>query len=195
LVKRIFNIDGSPDTYTYNSIINSLGEGITGNIYEMLIYTKVIDDTKRMLIEGYLADKWSLKTKLNADHPLFPTFSPVATIKNLNIKNINGLTLWLDASDKKTLLDKNLNSVLDTFIINLEESLELKGNFSEREKEEFISLLAEVMEIAVGYEDLIAPAIKDKITNIKHLLSKTDIVHDSEEHLLNTQPLSDTQEN
>jgi hypothetical protein len=93
------------------------------------------------------------------------------------------------------ILTPHLNSVLDTFIINLEESLELKGSFSEEEKKEFISLLAEVMEIAVGYEDLIAPAIKDKITNIKHLLSKTDTIHDDEEHPLNTQPLSDTQEN
>jgi hypothetical protein len=93
------------------------------------------------------------------------------------------------------ILAPHLNSVLDTFILNLKESLELKGSFSEEEKKEFISLLAEVMEIAVGYEDLIAPAIKDKITNIKHLLSKTDTVHDGEEHLLNTTPLSDIQEN
>ena len=93
------------------------------------------------------------------------------------------------------ILTPHLNSVLDTFILNLEESLELKGSFSEEEKKEFISLLAEVMEIAVGYEDLIAPTIKDKITNIKHILSETDIVHEGEEHPLNIQPLSDTQEN
>ena len=93
------------------------------------------------------------------------------------------------------ILTPHLNSVLDTFILNLEESLELKGSFSEEEKKEFISLLAEVMEIAVGYEDLIAPTIKDKITNIKHILSEIDTVHEGEEHPLNTQPLSDTQEN
>ena len=93
------------------------------------------------------------------------------------------------------ILTPHLNSVLDTFILNLEESLELKGSFSEEEKKEFISLLAEVMEIAVGYEDLIAPTIKDKITNIKHILSETDIVHEGEEHPLNTTPLSNTQEN
>jgi hypothetical protein len=101
--------------------------------------------------------------------------------------------MTVDSLDQ--ILTPHLNSVLDEFILNLEDSLELKGSFSEGEKKEFISLLAEVMEIAVGYEDLIAPAIKDKITNIKHLLYKTDTVHDSEGHLLNTQPLSDTQEN
>ena len=93
------------------------------------------------------------------------------------------------------ILAPHLNSVLDTFIINLEESLKLKGSFSEEEKKEFIPLLAEMMEIAVGYEDLISPTIKDKITNIKHILSEIDTVHEGEEHPLNTQPLSDTQEN
>ena len=99
--------------------------------------------------------------------------------------------MTVDSLDQ--MLAPHLNSVLDTFIINLEESLELKGSFSEEEKKEFISLLAEVMEITVGYEDLIVPAIKDKITNIKHLLSETYTIHDGEEHLLNTQPLSDIQ--
>jgi len=107
--KKIFNIDGLPTTYSYNSIIDSIGNGISGNIYEMIIYTEVLDDRKRMLIEGYLADKWDIKTKLNADHPLFPYVS--LSIEDFNIKNINGLTLWLDASDKKTVLDKNLKLV------------------------------------------------------------------------------------
>ena len=109
--KRIFNIDGSSETYLDPSIIDSIGNNITGNIYEFIIYTQVLDDRKRMLIEGYLADKWNIKSKLNGDHPLFPNFNP--SIQNLNLKNINGLTLWLDSTDKKTMLDKNLKSVLN----------------------------------------------------------------------------------
>ena len=101
--------------------------------------------------------------------------------------------MTVDSLDQ--ILAPHLNSVLDEFILNLKDSLELKGSFSEGEKKEFISLLTEVMEIAVGYEDLISPAIKDKITNIKHLLSKTDVVHDGEEHPFNITSLSDTQEN
>lgn len=93
------------------------------------------------------------------------------------------------------MLTLYLNEALDNFILNLESSLEFKGSFTEEEKHKFIILLAEVMELAVGYEDLISPAIKDKITNIKHILSETDTVHEGEEHPLNTQPLSDTQEN
>ena len=87
------------------------------------------------------------------------------------------------SSNLDQILTPYLNSVLDTFILNLEDSLEFKGKFSEEEKKEFISLLSEVMEISIGYEDLIAPAIKDKITNIKHLLSKSDIIYEGEEHL------------
>ena len=99
--------------------------------------------------------------------------------------------MTVDSLDQ--ILTPHLNSVLDEFILNLEDSLELKGSFSEGEKKEFISLLAEVMEIAVGYEDLIAPAIKDKITNIKRLLSESNVVHEGEEHPLNATPLSDIQ--
>ena len=93
------------------------------------------------------------------------------------------------------LVTSYLNEALDNFISNLESSLEFKGSFTEDEKKEFIILLVEVMELAVGYEDLISPTIKDKITNIKHILSEIDTVHEGEEHPLNTQPLSDTQEN
>jgi hypothetical protein len=98
-------------------------------------------------------------------------------------------------SNLDQLITSYLNEALDNFISNLESSLEFKGSFTEEEKRDFIMLLAEVMELAVGYEDLIAPAIKDKITNIKHILLESNTVHEGEEHLLNTQPLSDIQEN
>lgn len=93
------------------------------------------------------------------------------------------------------LITPYLNEILNNFILNLESSLELKGNFTKEEKNEFFIMLAEIMETVVGYEDLVSPTIKDKITNIKHLLLKTNTVHNSKEHLLNTQPLLDTQEN
>ena len=99
------------------------------------------------------------------------------------------------SSNLDQLITSYLNEALDNFISNLESSLEFKGSFTEEEKRDFIILLVEVMELAVGYEDLIAPAIKDKITNIKHILSESDTVHEGEEHPLNTQPLSDIQEN
>lgn len=93
------------------------------------------------------------------------------------------------------LITPYLNEILNNFISNLESSLELKGNFTKEEKNEFIIMLAEIMETVVGYEDLVSPTIKDKIINIKHLLLKTNTVHNSKEHLFNTQPLLDTQEN
>jgi hypothetical protein len=88
-----------------------------------------------------------------------------------------------------------LNSVLDNFISNLEESLKLKGTLSEEEKKEFTSLLSEILEITNGYEDLISVNIKNKITNINHLLLKNNVIYEGEEHPLNTTPLSDAQEN
>jgi len=93
----------------------------------------------------------------------------------------------------ENLISPYLNSTLDNLISNLEESLKFKGSFSEEEKDEFITLLAEIMEMVVGYEDLISPTITDKITNIKRLLSESDAVYEGEEHPLNTTPLSDIQ--
>lgn len=91
------------------------------------------------------------------------------------------------------LLSPYLNEVLNSSILELENSLGLKNNFSEKEKKEFENLLKELTEIIKGYEGVILPTIMDKITNIKNVISKVDVVCEGEEHPLNTQHLSDTQ--
>ena len=93
------------------------------------------------------------------------------------------------------LLSPHINSILNSFISNIETSLEIKGSFSSEEKKEFNKLLEEIMETIIGYESLIPFDIKDKITNIKHLLSEIDTVREGEEHQLNITSLSNIQEN
>jgi hypothetical protein len=40
-----------------------------GNVYEMIIYASSLSLTNRQLVEGYLAQKWGLKSSLAASHP------------------------------------------------------------------------------------------------------------------------------
>ena len=66
-----------------------------GSIHELIIYSKAISKSERQLVEGYLAQKWGLKTGLPSTHSfrtelaLSPIFNPGKF----------GLHLWLDAAD------------------------------------------------------------------------------------------------
>jgi len=42
---------------------------LSGNIAEAILYTSQLNTTNRQLTEGYLANKWGLKSLLPADHP------------------------------------------------------------------------------------------------------------------------------
>ena len=89
-----------------------------GNIFEIIVYTSVLNTTQRQYIEGYLASKWTLNTSLININPYrilapnnyynfaidyvsvpqtqFQEFSNVPT-------QIPGLALWLDAADSNTI--------------------------------------------------------------------------------------------
>jgi hypothetical protein len=45
------------------------GYFFTGNVYELICYTRVLTESERQQIEGYLAWKWGLRNSLSADHP------------------------------------------------------------------------------------------------------------------------------
>ena len=45
------------------------GYYFTGNIYEIICYTRVLTVNERQQVEGYLAWKWGLRNSLSADHP------------------------------------------------------------------------------------------------------------------------------
>jgi hypothetical protein len=47
------------------------GYYFTGNVYEIVCYTRVLNDIERQQIEGYFAWKWGLKASLTSSHPFF----------------------------------------------------------------------------------------------------------------------------
>ncbi len=68
----------------------ALGNYFTGYIGEVLIYETALSDSKRRQVEEYLATKWEI--------PIAPKFS-----------DIDGLTLWLDATDTDGDFDPDTN--------------------------------------------------------------------------------------
>jgi|LakMenE01Jun11ns_1017448.scaffolds.fasta_scaffold9269802_1 hypothetical protein len=88
-----------------------------------------------------------------------------------------------------------ISDILNNLMGDLEEVISLKGDLTKEERDTFLNVLNEAEENLKEYGDILNPQINSKITNIKHLLSETDVIHDGEEHPLNTQPLSDIQEN
>ena len=88
-----------------------------------------------------------------------------------------------------------ISDILNNLMGDLEEVISLKGDLTKEERDTFLNVLNEAEENLKEYGDVLNPQINSKITNIKHLLSETDVVYDGEEYPLNTTPLSDIQEN
>ena len=71
-----------------------------GSVSEVLVYNSTLTTIQRQSIEGYLASKWGVKSKLPTTHPFYVTpafnraFSPI---------DLPACALWLDASDNSTM--------------------------------------------------------------------------------------------
>ena len=70
------NVTNSPVTQvltgTYKTSIGADVDGlqyVTGNLYEVIVFSNVLTTTQRQNIEGYLAAKWSLQSSLSSDNP------------------------------------------------------------------------------------------------------------------------------
>lgn len=76
------------------------GNRFTGIFKEIILYNFVLSATQRQQVEGYLANKWRLRTNLPSTHSfkLYPAltilFSPL---------QISGCQFWIDASDRSSL--------------------------------------------------------------------------------------------
>lgn len=82
---------------------------IAGTVAEAIIYNNVaFSPFYRQKIEGYLANKWGIQMYLPSTHPMtsIPSFD---SKQSFTPKNINGLWLWLDASDKSTIASTTNN--------------------------------------------------------------------------------------
>lgn len=79
----------------------------TMNFGELVVYNQYFEQSERQLLEGYLAWKWSIVSKLPSGHP-FSKISPIgATVSETGALNIpaqiGSLTTWLDAADSSTI--------------------------------------------------------------------------------------------
>jgi hypothetical protein len=91
----------------------SLNEAWPGHLCEYLIYSTTPSDAQRQQIEGYLAQKWGLKSSLPAGHSGLSTVyystaakTPITQVPyytNFSPKQISGCKLWLDAQDSSTI--------------------------------------------------------------------------------------------
>ena len=73
----------------------------SGHMKEILIYTGQINGFQRQQVEGYLAWKWGLQTSLPLYHPFYNA-APTSSSISVSPLMVNGLNVWLDASDSTT---------------------------------------------------------------------------------------------
>ena len=73
---------------------------MTGQVAEIIIYLRALGNGEREMVEGYLANKWGLRTNLPSTHTikdiisLSPPFTPTS---------ISSCFMWYDASDLSTI--------------------------------------------------------------------------------------------
>ena len=74
----------------------SLGFSWGGHICELIFYSGTFTSSQRQQVEGYLANKWGLKTNLPSTHPFKLVPSLTTAFHPLQI---SGCQLWLDGMD------------------------------------------------------------------------------------------------
>jgi hypothetical protein len=78
------------------------GRSFHGNIYEFLLYSKVLSTSERKRVESYLSKKWliSLSNVISYSHPFY-TIKPYLRI--FQPTDISNCVVWLDALDRTSL--------------------------------------------------------------------------------------------
>jgi hypothetical protein len=92
---------------------NVLAYYLTGQIGEMIVFSRPLSTTERQTVEGYLTWKWGLQNNFPSTHPFrlnppdLPIQAPIgiAQVKSsfFSPRLFTGLQLWLDASDRATI--------------------------------------------------------------------------------------------
>ena len=103
---------------TEPSFVSNLSETLKiGNSYkwgEILIFKNALPDTKRELIEGYLAHKWGMDSELDEEHPFYenPVVSGYESYE-ANFSNRAPSDLFLESNNQVTE-GKTIGSVINT---------------------------------------------------------------------------------
>jgi len=91
----------NPTAFNYGDTANGFyigtraegGTNFRGVMSEVIVYNRVLNNTEREVIEGYLASKWNMRSNLVAYHPYknnSPTYNPVSltnTLRNPVLSN------------------------------------------------------------------------------------------------------------
>ena len=85
------------------------GQYWKGYIGEIIVYTRVLNQTERQYIEGYLAWKWGLVGNLPTTHPYY-SIPPSMYFTPTSI-GINNSLLWLDAASSWSIVTSGNNTV------------------------------------------------------------------------------------
>jgi hypothetical protein len=103
----------------------SLSESFPGHICEVLAFNTGLSSTQQQNVEGYLAQKWGLRSNLPGGHQgitttIYPTqrlarVLPVSYSTQYSPLSIAGCVLWLDASDstKISLSGSSVTQMID----------------------------------------------------------------------------------
>jgi Asp-tRNA(Asn)/Glu-tRNA(Gln) amidotransferase C subunit len=94
----------------------------------------------------------------------------------------------------ENFLLSQMEEILNSFT-SLEEILEGENEISKNQKEDILKDFKDIIETISPYQGVLGPQIKGQINYITQLLDTSNEVDEGEEHPLNTQPLSDIQEN
>ena len=94
----------------------------------------------------------------------------------------------------ENFLLSQMEEVLNSFT-SLEEILEGENEISKIQKEDILRDFKDIVETISPYQGVLGPQIKGQINYITQLLDTSNEVDEGEEYPLNTQPLSDIQEN
>jgi hypothetical protein len=86
----------------YLSVGGVPGELMSGSIFEVIVFNRVVTTTERQQIEGYLAHKWGLQSNLPGSTPSFATIRRALTPPFIP-GQIPGCTVWLDGADTTSL--------------------------------------------------------------------------------------------
>jgi hypothetical protein len=72
-----------------------------GTLSELLIYSATLTTAQRQQVEGYLLQKWGLRSQMVSSHP-YLTVSPSAILV-VSPLSVSGCSLWMDGSDNSTM--------------------------------------------------------------------------------------------
>jgi hypothetical protein len=72
----------------------------TGTIGEVVVFNSALTVTQRQQMEGYLGNKWGLKTPLPVTQPYYPFRPHLTTFRPFDVP---GCELWFDGGDYRTM--------------------------------------------------------------------------------------------